>query len=408
LHLLEADVNFKVVKEFCERVKVKGMGEEVHKSLTPYKQFIKIFHEELVHLMGNASEPNLSFKPPVVLLLAGLQGSGKTTTAAKLAYYYKKEKKRFPLLVPADVFRPAAIEQLKVLAKKYDIPCYDTSPKEDPVKICKKALEMAHDRGLDLVILDTAGRMQVDEELMNELQKISKKIEVHHPILVIDAMLGQESVNVAKAFHEKLKLSGIILTKLDGDARGGAALSVRYITGCPIYFTGVGEKVEELEPFYPDRIASRILGMGDMVTLIEKAQKEFDETETKEMAQKVLRQQFTLEDFRKQLRQMKKLGPMEKILGMMPGMGKISGQVDSQDLEKELKRKEAILNSMTIKERIHTKILNGSRRLRIAKGSGTQVSEVNRLLKEFEQMQKMMGRFGKLGLKGIKGLFAGG
>jgi signal recognition particle subunit SRP54 len=407
LNLLEADVNFQVVKEFCERVKAQALGEEVHKSLTPDRQFLKIFHQELIHLMGETSEPSLSFKPPVVLMLAGLQGSGKTTTAAKLARYYRQDKKRFPYLVPADVYRPAAIEQLKVLGGKLEIPVYDTHPKDDPVKVCKKAIEIARDRGYDTVILDTAGRMQIDKELMKELEKIRDKVEVHHTILVVDAMVGQEAVNVTKSFHDLLKLSGVILTKLDGDARGGAALSVRFVAGVPIYFAGVGEKLEDLEPFYPDRIAGRILGMGDVLGLIEKAQKDFDEDEARELTQKVLKAQFTLEDFRKQLGQMKKLGPMEKIMGMLPGMGKMTAQVDPKEMERELKRKEAILNSMTAAERRNVKILNGSRRLRIANGSGTQVAEVNRLLKEFEQMQKMMQRLGKFGLKGLRGMLPG-
>ncbi len=407
LNLLEADVNFQVVKEFCERVKQQSLGEEVHKSLSPDRQFVKIFHQELIHLMGEASEPALNFKPPVVILLAGLQGSGKTTTAAKLARYFKQDKKRFPYLVPADVYRPAAIEQLKTLANRLEIPVYDTHPKDDPIKVCKRAVEFARDHGYDTVILDTAGRMQIDKDLMKELEKIRDKVEVHHTLLVVDSMVGQEAVNVAKAFHEQLKLSGVILTKLDGDARGGAALSIRFVTGVPIYFAGVGEKLEDLEPFFPDRIAGRILGMGDILGLIEKAQKDFDEDEAKEMAAKVLKAEFSLEDFRKQLGQMKKLGPLEKVMGMLPGMGGITKQVDPQQMERELKHKEAILNSMTPKERRHVKILNGSRRLRIAKGSGTQVSEVNRLLKEFEQMQKMMKRLGKFGMKGLKGLFPG-
>ncbi|HCU24894.1 MAG TPA: signal recognition particle protein [Deltaproteobacteria bacterium] len=407
VNLLEADVNFKVVKEFCERVKQKALGEAVHKSLTPDRQFVKIFHSELVGLMGEAGEPALTFKPPVVLMLVGLQGSGKTTTAAKLARYYKEEKKRFPYLVPADVYRPAAIEQLKTLAQKIDVPCYDSHPKDDPVKLCRKAVELAAERGADTVILDTAGRMQIDQALMKELEKIKSKVDVQHSLLVVDSMVGQEAVNVAKSFHELLQISGVILTKMDGDARGGAALSVKYVTGVPIYFAGVGEKIEDLEPFYPDRVASRILGMGDLLGLIEKAQKDFDAEEAKAMAQKVMRSEFNLEDFRKQLGQMKKLGPVEKVLGMIPGMGRLSDQVDPKDMERELKRKEAILNSMTLQERRNAKILNGSRRLRIAKGSGTQVSEVNRLLKEFEQMQKMMKRFGKFGLKGLRGLMPG-
>lgn len=407
LNLLEADVNFKVVKEFCDRVKEKALGEEVHRSLTPDRQFLKIFHDELVRLMGESSEPSLAFKPPVVIMMVGLQGSGKTTTAAKLARYFKQEKKRFPYLVPADVYRPAAIEQLKTLAARIEVPVYDTHPKDDPVKICRKAVDIARERGYDTVILDTAGRMQIDKELMKELGRIKDKVEIHHSLLVVDAMVGQEAVNVAKSFHELLQIGGVILTKMDGDARGGAALSVRYVTGCPIYFAGIGEKIEDLEPFYPDRVASRILGMGDVMSLIEKAQKEFDQDEAKQMAEKVMRSEFSLEDFRKQLGQMKKLGPLEKVMGMIPGMGKVTDQVDPKDMERELKRKEAIINSMTMRERLNTKILNGSRRLRIAKGSGTQVSEVNRLLKEFEQMQKMMKRFGKFGLKGLRGLLPG-
>jgi signal recognition particle subunit SRP54 len=408
LNLLEADVNFKVVKEFCDRVKEKSLGEEVHKSLTPDRQFVKIFHDQLVELMGVTEEPALNFKPPVVIMMVGLQGSGKTTSAAKLARYYKQEKKRFPYLVPADVYRPAAIDQLKTLAAKIDVPVYDTHPKDDPVKICRKAVEIARERGYDTVILDTAGRMQIDKELMKELERIRDKVEVQHSLLVVDSMVGQEAVNVAKSFHDLLKISGVVLTKMDGDARGGAALSVKYVTGVPIYFAGIGEKIEDLEPFHPDRVASRILGMGDLMSLIEKAQKDFDAGEAKQMAEKVMRSEFTLEDFRKQLGQMKKLGPLEKVMGMLPGMGKFTDQVDPKDMERELKRKEAILNSMTLQERRHsTKILNGSRRLRIAKGSGTQVSEVNRLLKEFEQMQKMMKKFGKLGLKGLRGLLPG-
>jgi signal recognition particle subunit SRP54 len=407
LNLLEADVNFKVVKAFCEQVKAQALGAAVHQSLSPDKQFIKIFHQELTQLMGETQELPLNVKPPVVLMLCGLQGSGKTTTAAKLARYFKEEKKRFPLLVPADVYRPAAIEQLKTLAGRLDIPVYDTQPKDNPVKLCRRAVDEARDRGLDMVILDTAGRLQIDKEMMKELSKIQEKIDVTHKLLVVDAMTGQEAVNVAKTFHELINISGVVLTKMDGDARGGAALSVRYVTGCPIYFAGVGEKLEDLEPFYPDRVASRILGMGDVMGLIEKAQKEFDQGEAEKTAEKLLKNTFNLEDFRQQLGQMKKLGGMEKIMGMLPGMGGMKAQVDPQHMERELKKKEAIINSMTQQERRHARLLNGKRRLRIAKGSGTQVSDINRLIKEFEQMQKMMKKFGKLGKKGLRGLLPG-
>lgn len=403
LNLLEADVNFHVVKDFCEGVKKQALGTEIHKSLTPDKQFIKIFHQEMVHLMGDRQEISLAGKSPIVLMLVGLQGSGKTTTAAKLAQYFKKDKKRFPFLVPADVYRPAAIEQLKTLGERLDVPVYNTSPKDNPIKVCKKAVEMAKERGYDIVLLDTAGRLQIDKEMMKELKKIREKVNVHHSLIVVDAMTGQEAVNVAKTFHDQLGLSGVLLTKMDGDARGGAALSVRYVTQCPIYFAGVGEKVEDLEPFYPDRIASRILGMGDIAGLIEKAQKEFDQGEAKKMADKVFKESFNLEDFKQQLGQMKKLGSMEKVLRMLPGMGKLNASVDPQQMEKELKRKEAIINSMTRQERVHTKVLNGRRRLRIAKGSGTQVSDVNRLIKEFDQMKKMMKRMGKFVPKGWRG-----
>lgn len=401
LNLLEADVNFTVVKEFCERVKSQALGAEVHQSLTPDKQFVKIFHRELVHLMGEPQEVPLNQKPPIVMMLCGLQGSGKTTTAAKLARYFKTEKRRFPLLVPADVHRPAAIAQLKTLGDQLDIPVYDTQERDNPIKVCQRALIQAEQKGLDLVILDTAGRHQIDKEMMKELQKIQGKIRVDHSFLVVDAMTGQEAVNVAKTFHDLLRISGVLLTKMDGDARGGAALSVRYITGCPIYFAGIGEKSTDLEPFYPDRVASRILGMGDVLTLIEKAQKEFDQEETQQAAEKLLKNTFNLEDFRVQLRQMKKLGGMESILGMLPGMGKVKNQIDPGRMETELKKKEAILNSMTPQERRRVRLLNGRRRLRIARGSGTQVSDVNRLMKEFEQMQKMMKKFKKLGKKGL-------
>ncbi len=404
LNLLEADVNFRVVREFCEQVKARALGSQVHQSLRPDQQFLKFFHEELIHLMGAPGEISFSHKPPVVILLAGLQGAGKTTTAAKLALHLKKEKGRFPFLVPADVQRPAAIDQLKTLAHRLEIPVYDTHSKDDPIKVCRRAVDFAKDQGLDTVILDTAGRLQIDKDMMKELAKIQDKVEVHHKILVVDAMAGQESVNVAQSFNEFLKISGVILTKMDGDARGGAALSVRFVTGVPILFAGMGERPEDLEPFYPDRVASRILGMGDMLSLIEKAQREFDQDETKKTTERILKNTLNFEDFLTQLQQMKKLGSMDKILGMLPGAGKLMDKVDPQQLEREVKRKQAIIQSMTPQERRNPHLLNGRRRLRIAMGSGTQVSEVNRLIKEFEQMKKMMSRFSKFSLKGMKGL----
>ncbi|MBI2336184.1 MAG: signal recognition particle protein [Deltaproteobacteria bacterium] len=409
LNLLEADVNFKVVKEFCEGVKVKALGEAVQKSLSPHQQFIKIFHEELVRMMGETASLNLSFKPPVVVMLVGLQGSGKTTTAAKLALHLKKQRHRLPYLVPADIYRPAAIAQLKTLSERISVSIYPTDPKQDPVKVAQLALREATDKGYDTVIIDTAGRLQMDEPMMKELEKIKAKINPQHILLVVDAMTGQEAVNIAGAFHARLGLSGLILSKLDGDARGGAALSARYVTGQPIYFAGVGEKIEDLEPFYPDRIANRILGMGDMLTLIEKVQAEVDVQEAETMSRKFLQADFNLEDFLAQLKQIKKLGPLGKIMGMVPGLGKLKDKVDPEEMQKELKKKEAIILSMTPKERRFIKLFNGSRRKRVALGSGTQVSDVNRLIKEYEQMREMMGKMRKMGMmRGIKDLLQRG
>ena len=409
LNLLEADVNFKVVKEFCEGVKVKALGEAVQKSLSPYQQFIKIFHEELVRIMGETASLNLSFKPPVVVMLVGLQGSGKTTTAAKLALHLKKQQHRLPYLVPADIYRPAAIAQLKTLSERISVPIYPTDPKQDPVKVAQLALREATDKGYDTVIIDTAGRLQMDEPMMKELERIKAKLNPQHILLVVDAMTGQEAVNIASAFHARLGLSGLILSKLDGDARGGAALSARYVTGQPIYFAGMGEKIEDLEPFYPDRIANRILGMGDMLTLIEKVQAEVDVQEAETMSRKFLQADFNLEDFLAQLKQIKKLGPLGKIMGMVPGLGKLKEKVDPEEMQKELKKKEAIILSMTPKERRFIKLFNGSRRKRVALGSGTQVSDVNRLIKEYEQMREMMGKMRKMGMmRGIKDLLQRG
>lgn len=403
LSLLEADVNFKVVKEFTEAVRVRALGQDVLESLTPGQQFVKIVHEELIKVLGDSQTLNLSFKPPVIILLVGLQGSGKTTTAAKLALYLKNKLKRYPYLVPADVYRPAAIEQLKILAAKLEVPVYPTREKDDPVKVAKEAKKYAIDHGYDTVIIDTAGRLHIDDLLMKELGKIRSKVEPQQIIFVADAMTGQEAVNVANRFNETIPIDGVILTKMDGDARGGAALSLRYVIKKPIYFIGMGEKVEELEPFHPERMASRVLGMGDILSLVEQAQEKIDLEQAKELTTRVLKKGFTLFDFQQQLSQMKKLGSVEKIAGMIPGVSKLKGDVDFGAVEKDLKKKEAILSSMTKEERIHPKILNGSRRLRIAKGSGTEVSDVNRLIKEYDQMKKMMDRLGKFGLmKGFK------
>ncbi|MFO1518445.1 MAG: signal recognition particle protein [bacterium] len=402
LSLLEADVNFKVVKEFTDAVKARSLGQEVMQSLTPGQQFVKIVHQELIKVLGEPQSINLSFKPPVVILLAGLQGSGKTTTAAKLALHLKKKEKRTPYLVPADVYRPAAIEQLKILGDKLEIPVYPTREKDDPVKVAKEAVKYAGDHGYDVVIIDTAGRLHIDETLMKELEKIRSKVEPQQILLVVDAMTGQEAVKVAQNFNATIPLDGVVLTKLDGDARGGAALSLRHVLGKPIFFVGMGEKVEDLEPFYPDRMASRVLGMGDVLTLIEQAQEKIDLEKAKEVTERVLKKGFTLLDFQEQLKQMKKLGPIEKVAGLIPGMGKMKEGVNFDEVERDLKKKGAIISSMTLDERLNYKILNGNRRLRIAKGSGTQVSDVNRLIKEFEQMKKMMDRFGKFGMKGLK------
>jgi signal recognition particle subunit SRP54 len=407
LSLLEADVNFKVVKEFAEAVKTRALGQEVIQSLSPGQQFIKVVYEELTRVLGESQGLNLSFKPPVVILLVGLQGCGKTTTAAKLALYLKQKLKRSPFLVPADVYRPAAIEQLKILGERLQIPVYPTREKDDPVKVAQAAKKYAADHGYDVVILDTAGRLHIDDALMKELEKIKSKVEPQQIVFVADAMTGQEAVNVAQSFHNRLPLDGVILTKLDGDARGGAALSLRHVLGKPIFFVGMGEKVEDLEPFYPDRMASRVLGMGDMLTLIEQAQEKIDLEKAKQVTERVLKKGFTLADFQDQLSQMKRLGSLQKVVEMIPGVGKIKKEVNFEEVEKDLKKKGAIISSMTIQEKLSPKILNGSRRLRIAKGSGTEVADVNRLIKEFEQMKKMMDRLGKFGMKGLQQMAAG-
>jgi signal recognition particle subunit SRP54 len=407
LALLEADVNFKVVKDFIDRIRVRAVGQEVLGSLTPGQQVVKIVHEELVSLMGGSNTGlNLSYKPPIPVMLVGLQGSGKTTTAAKLGKFLK-DKGRKPYLVPADVRRPAAIEQLKKLGEQLSIPVYPSDSQESPVTICRKAIQWADGESGDVVLIDTAGRLHIDEDLMKELEQIKREVTPREILLVADAMTGQDAVQVAKKFNETLDLQGVILTKLDGDARGGAALSIKAVTGKPIKFIGVGEKLDALELFHPDRMASRILGMGDVLSLIEKAQETIDEKKAQELQKKLLKDSFTLEDFGEQLKQIKKMGSVDQILSMIPGMGKLKLPKDFQASEKELGRVEAIINSMTREERRHPDILNGSRRLRIAKGSGTTVQDVNQLLKQYLQTKKMLRTFRKGGMKGLpRGLFS--
>ena len=393
LALLEADVNFKVVKQFVNKVKERAVGQEVMESLTPGQHVIKIVNEELTALMGDVqSKINFSPKPPTVIMLVGLQGAGKTTTAGKLGNYLKKQGKK-PLLVACDVYRPAAIKQLKVVGGQLDIPVFEMGDKVSPVEIAKNGLAHGVDNGRDVVIIDTAGRLHIDEQLMDELVNIKSELRPHEILLVIDSMTGQDAVNVAESFNEALGIDGVILTKLDGDTRGGAALSVKAVTQKPVKFVGMGEKLNELEPFYPDRMASRILGMGDILGLIEKAQANIDEQKAKELEQRIRKQQFTFEDFLDQLEQVKKLGPLNKVLEMIPGMGSAKQLKDIDFDDKEIVKVQAIIQSMTRDERNNPEIINGSRRKRIAKGSGTSVQEVNRLLKQFEQTKKMMKKF---------------
>ena len=390
--LLEADVNFQVVKDFIARVKEKAVGQEVLESLTPGQQVIKIVHEELINLMGKTNAKlNEAGSGLTIIMLVGLQGAGKTTTSAKLANLLKKQGKK-PLLVAADIYRPAAIKQLQVLGEAIDVPVF-TMGEKSPVDIVKAALNFAKTNLRNYLIIDTAGRLHINEELMEELREIKEAVNPHEILLVVDAMTGQDAVNVAKTFNEDLGLTGVILTKLDGDTKGGAALSVKAVTGCPIKLAGMGEKIENLELFHPERMASRILGMGDVLTLIEKAQAALDAEKAQKMQEKLKSKDFDLEDFLDSMQQIKKMGPLEQILGMIPGMGKVkdlAGMVD----EKELKHVEAIIYSMTTEERRKPEIIDGSRKKRIARGSGTSIQDVNRLLKQFEQMKKMMKQFG--------------
>lgn len=390
--LLEADVNYKVAKDFVASVSEKAMGSEVLESLTPAQQIIKIVNDELTELMGSTNARiTFSSKIPTIIMMCGLQGAGKTTHCAKLARYFKQSGKR-PLLAACDVYRPAAIQQLQIVGEQAGVPVFEMG-QGDPVEIARKAVLHARDYGNDILILDTAGRLHIDEELMDELRRIKEAVQPQEILLVIDAMTGQDAVNVAKSFDETLGIDGTILTKLDGDTRGGAALSVRAVTGKPIKFVGTGEKLDNLEPFYPDRMASRILGMGDVLTLIEKAQSTVDEQKAMEMAKKLKEQNFDMNDLLEQMQQIKQMGSLSQVISMFPGAGKISEEETAAG-EAQLKKTEAIINSMTKRERERPSIINPSRKRRIAAGSGTKVEDVNRLLKQFEQMQKMMKMMG--------------
>ena len=406
--LLEADVNFKVVKDFVKRVKERAIGQDVLGTLTPAQVVIKIVNEELTELMGGTqSRINISSNPPTVIMMVGLQGAGKTTTAGKLGLSLKKQGKH-PLLVAADIYRPAAVKQLQVIGGQLDIPVFAMEPGTDAVTIAKSAIPYANSHAADVVIIDTAGRLHINEELMQELKSIKAEVKPHEILVVVDAMTGQDAVNVAESFNGDLGLDGVVLTKLDGDARGGAALSVKAVTGCPIKFVGMGEKLEALEPFYPDRMASRILGMGDVLSLIEKAQSVYDIEEAKKMEKKFRKDEFTLDDFLSQLQQVRKMGSFEQILGMLPGMGNIKKQLEGVDVDfngKEIKHVEAIIRSMTPAERGDITLINGSRRKRIALGSGTRVQDVNKVIKQFADMKKMMKKMKKMqgGHKGFGG-----
>ena len=400
LALLEADVNFKVVKGFMESVQAQALGQDVLQSLTPDQQLVKVVREELIKIFGGeAAGLDLKGRQPVVLMLVGLQGSGKTTTAVKLALHLKKQQKRTPYLVSADVYRPAAREQLRTLCDEHGLPVYDSGDSAAPVEICRNAVDKANQRLCDVLIVDTAGRLQIDEEMMQELVAIRSALEPRNIVLTLDAMIGQDAVNQAQGFNETLDLAGVVLTKMDGDARGGAALSVRSVVGKPVLYVGVGEKADALEPFFPDRMASRILGMGDVLSLIEKAEQAVDRKAAPKLEQRMRKGEFTLEDFQTQMQAIKKMGSIGGLLDMVPGGRKLGQQVDISNADKEMKRVEAIINSMTLKERRNPALLNGSRRRRIAQGSGTTVTDVNRLMKQFMEMRKMMQRIKKPGGK---------
>ncbi len=394
LALLEADVNFKVVKDFINVVSEKALGQEIMESLTPAQHLVKIVNEELTQMIGGeVSRLEYSNKPPSVFMMCGLQGAGKTTATGKLALELRKQGRR-PLMVACDIYRPAAVKQLQVLGDQIQIPVFEMGTDTNPVKIAKEAVAYAIKHGNDPVILDTAGRLHIDEELMDELSNVKAEVSPTEVLLVVDAMTGQDAVNVAKSFNEQLDITGVILSKLDGDTRGGAALSVKQVTGKPIKYASVGEKLSDLEPFHPDRMASRILGMGDVLTLIDKAQEAIDEKSAAELEAKIRKQQFDLDDFLEQFKQIKKLGSFSQILGMLPGVDKkMLDQVDTEENEKRMKHIEAIIQSMTMEERRNPKVIGASRKVRIAQGSGTRVQDVNQLLKQFADMQKMMKQF---------------
>jgi signal recognition particle subunit SRP54 len=398
LALLEADVNIRVVRDFVEHVRKKALGQEVLRSLSPEQHLVKFVANELCEVMGGrARELDMKVKPPVKIMLVGLQGSGKTTTLAKLAVFLRKERKRHPLMVSTDVRRPAAMEQLRVLGQQTAIPVVETREDQDPVEITSRAIAKAEIGGNDAILIDTGGRLQIDDELMDELGRLKAVGQPHHIILVADSMTGQDAVNVAQGFHERLQLSGVILTKLDSDTRGGAALSIRAVTGAPILFVGMGEKLDALEVFHPDRLASRILGMGDMLSLIEKAQQNYDQKQAKELERKFKKNEFTIEDFGAQLKTLRRMGSLGELLGMIPGLKKLAGAADSEEAKREMIRIQAIIDSMTRQERNNHLILNGRRRARIASGSGTSVQDVNRFVKQFDQTRKMMKKITRSG-----------
>lgn len=395
--LLEADVNYKVVKDFVKKIQERAVGHEVMKSLTPGQQVIKIVNEELTDLMGGQkSDLVLSTKPPTIIMMVGLQGAGKTTHSGKLARMLKQEGKS-PLLIAGDIYRPAAIKQLQVLGKRLDVPVFTMGDQQNPVDIVKAGISHANSNNFDVVIVDTAGRLHIDETMMDELKAIKKNIKPHEILLVVDAMTGQDAVNVAENFDNILGIDGIVLTKLDGDARGGAALSIKAVTGKPIKFVGMGEKLDALEQFHPDRMSSRILGMGDVLSLIEKAESNMDLEKAKELEEKLKKNEFTLEDFLEQMEQVRNMGPLDQVLGMIPGLSGANQVKNLQVDEKQLDHIEAIIGSMTVEERRKPEIINGSRRRRISAGSGTSIQEVNRLLKQFKQTRKMMKQFGDMG-----------